>query len=381
MKLLRIIAEGLPLFKDKLDINFCAQQRVSEEQKRSLYPLFSHVFLNQCCGFIGLNASGKTSILKVILLAIDILNNKPINHISTKEILGDTKKAHLSIYFYSEFEHEISLLDITITFNNGRGDGLAYSIVSETLITKKASTECSRQNLFKFSSSANKTIRQGNEDFLPDDVSIMIARNKRTHETLTVENLLLYTNMNVLPISKSISPEIITFLDPTIESLYFSEQDQKILIHLKFKGREEILLNDPKELNNYLSSGTIKGINIFTLAKEVMSDGGYLVIDEIENHLNKEIVATLLRFFMNNKINKTGATLIFSTHYPELLDIFTRNDSIFITRNIEGFTAQNLNELLKRNDIKKSDAFQSDFLGGTSPKYQSYINLKRSFQM
>lgn len=70
MKLLRIIAEGLPLFKDKLDINFCAQQIVSEEQKRSLYPLFSHVFLNQCCGFIGLNASGKTSILKVILLAI-----------------------------------------------------------------------------------------------------------------------------------------------------------------------------------------------------------------------------------------------------------------------------------------------------------------------
>ena len=28
--------------------------------------------------------------------------------------------------------------------------------------------------------------------------------------------------------------------------------------------------------------------------------------------------------------------LIFSTHYPELMDEYDRNDSIFITRNREG---------------------------------------------
>ena len=40
MKLLRITAEGLPLFKEKLDLNFYAQQRVAEElmlQERLLY--------------------------------------------------------------------------------------------------------------------------------------------------------------------------------------------------------------------------------------------------------------------------------------------------------------------------------------------------------
>ena len=39
MKLLRITAEGLPLFKEKLDLSFYAQQRVTEEQKNILYPL------------------------------------------------------------------------------------------------------------------------------------------------------------------------------------------------------------------------------------------------------------------------------------------------------------------------------------------------------
>ena len=57
----------------------------------------------------------------------------------------------------------------------------------------------------------------------------------------------------------------------------------------------------------------------FTLAQEVLKDGGYLIVDEVEDHFNKEIVNTLIRFFMDRKINKNGGMLIFSTHYPVLL--------------------------------------------------------------
>lgn len=31
-------------------------------------------------------------------------------------------------------------------------------------------------------------------------------------------------------------------------------------------------------------------------AQEVLKNGGYIVVDEIENHFNKEIVTTLMRF-------------------------------------------------------------------------------------
>ena len=61
---------------------------------------------------------------------------------------------------------------------------------------------------------------------------------------------------------------------------------------------------------------------------------------------------------------------------PELLDEHKRNDSIFITKNIDGITIENLSESLERNDIKKSDAFQSGYLDGTAPSYNSYIKLK-----
>lgn len=378
MKLLRIMADGLPLFKEKLDICFYAQQRVSEDQKGILYPLFSNIYLNPANGFIGINASGKTSVLKVILLALGIINNEPINHIETKDILGNASKVVLNIFFYSETNKEICRLETAIISKQTKTEGAVYRIISEKIWSKPANEITTRKSLLDFDGKKPVMVRSGQEDFLSDDVSIMIARNKKTGENIGVVNLLRLTNINLLPFSEDIPAEVITYLDSTIESLQFDERDQKTVIRLKFKDKEEIVLNNPIELNNYLSSGTVKGMIIFTLAQKVLQKGGYIVVDEVENHFNKEIVTTLIRFFMDSKLNKNGGTLIFSTHYPELLDEYDRNDSIFIIRNRDGITVENLCTILKRNDIKKSDAYQSGFLEGTTPMYEAYMRLKKS---
>ena len=378
MKLLRATAEGLPLFKEKLGICFYAQQRISEEQKEQLHPLFSNVYLNPATGFIGINASGKTSVLKVILLILGIMNNEPINHIDTRDILGDAKKTVLNIFFYSETNKEVCRLETVVAARKTKTEGIIYSIISERIWSKKTEEIIARKAMLDFDGKEPIMVRSGQEDFLSDDVSIMIALNKKTGENIRIVDLLLFTNINVLPFSEGIPAEVITYLDPTVESLYFDEKDQKEIIRLKFIDKEEIVLNNPLELNNYLSSGTVKGMIIFTLAKEVLQNGGYIVVDEIENHFNKEIVTTLMRFFMDSKLNKNGGTLIFSTHYPELLDEYDRNDSIYITRNRNGITAENLSSILKRNDIKKSDAYQSGFLEGTTPMYEAYMRLKKS---
>lgn len=378
MKLLRITADGLPLFKEKLDLCFYAQQRVSEDQKGILYSLFSNIYLNPANGFIGINASGKTSVLKVILLSLGIINNEPINHIETKDILGNAEKAVLNSFFYSESNKEICRLETMITSRQTKTEGTVYRILSEKIWSKQADEVITRKSLLDFDGKDPVLLRSGQEDFLSDDISIMIAHNKKTGENMRVVNLLQYTNINVLPFSDNIPEEVITYLDPTVESLRFDEMDQKTVIRLKFKGKEEIVMNDPIQLNNYLSSGTVKGMITFTLAQEVLQKGGYIVVDEVENHFNKEIVTTLMRFFMDSKLNKNGGTLIFSTHYPELLDEYDRNDSIFIIRNRNGITVENLSTILKRNDIKKSDAYQSGFLEGTTPMYEAYMRLKKS---
>ena len=381
MKILRITAQGLPLFKQDLDIAFYAQQRVSEDDKERLFKLLSKpsVYLHAANAFIGINASGKTSVMKAIRLALSIVNNEPINHVDAKTILGGTKKAVFHIYFY-DANQNICCLETEITSHKMKTGDFVYSIVNEKLWEKPGVTVQSRKALTDFSGLEPGAIRNENEMFLSDDVSFIIAHNKKTKDTLEICSLLSFTNVNVLPFSEDIPLEVIAFLDPTIEKLCFEKMENKAFIHLKFKGEDEIVLNNAMDLEQYLSSGTIKGIITFSLVKEVLQSGGYLLVDEIENHFNKEIVTTLVRFFMDSRLNKKGGTLIFTTHYPELLDEYDRNDGIYIVRNRNGIMADNLSNILTRNDIKKSDAYQSGFLEGTTPAYEAYMRLKKSLE-
>lgn len=377
MKILRITAQGVPLFKEDLDLCFYTQQRVSEDDRDRLYNLVDNYYLHSACAFIGINASGKTSVLKVINLALSIVRNEPINHVESRSILGGAEKAAICTYFYDNRKY-ICCLETVITAKKAKTGNYIYSILSERRWEKPIYSVKSKKYLTDFTGIEPVAIRSGNEEYLSDDVSFIIAHNKKTGDTAEVFSLLSYTNVNVLPFTDDIPLEVIAFLDPTIEKLCFEETEGKTYIHLRFRGEDEIILNKAEELEQYLSSGTIKGIITFSMVKEVLQSGGYLLVDEIENHFNKEIVTTLIRFFMDSRLNKNGGTLIFTTHYPELLDEYDRNDGICIVRNRNGITVENLSYILKRNDIKKSDAYQSGFLEGTTPAYEAYMRLKKS---
>ena len=377
MKILRITAQGLTLFKEDLDICFYAQQRVSEDDKNNLYNMIENYYLHSACAFIGINASGKTSVLKVVNLALSIIKNEPINHAETKSILGGAKKATICTYFYDKRNYACCL-ETEITAKKSKNGEYIYSIISERLWEKPIGSVRSKKYLTDFAGMKPTAIRNQDEIYLPDDVSFIIAHNKKVNDTVEVFSLLFYTNINVLPFTENIPLEVIAFLDPTIEKLCFEQVEGKTFIHLKFKNEEEIVLNNAVDLEQYLSSGTIKGIITFSMVKEVLQSGGYLLVDEIENHFNKEIVTTLVRFFMDSRFNKNGGTLIFTTHYPELLDEYDRNDGIYIVRNCDGITVENLSYILTRNDIKRSYAYQSGFLEGTTPTYEAYIRLKKS---
>lgn len=377
MKILRITVNGLPLFKQELDLLFYTQQRVSEDDKEKLYKIESNYYLHTACAFIGINASGKTSVLKVINLALNILRNEPINHVESRNILGACERATFKICFLDK-ESNVYCLKTVITSKKAKAGRYGYSIIEEKLWEKPISSVKSKKYLTDFTAISPIAVRNTEEAYLPDDVSFIIAHNKKANDRIDVFSLLSYTNINVLPFTDDIPLEVITFLDPTIEKLCFEKIEDKALIHLKFKGEEELILNNAVELEQYLSSGTIKGIITFSMVKEVLASGGYILVDELENHFNKEIVVTLIRFFMDSSLNKNGSTLIFTTHYSELLDEYDRNDAIYIVRNRNGITAENLSYILKRNDIKKSDAYQSGFLEGTTPAYEAYLRLKKN---
>lgn len=379
MKLLKLTLEGLPHFNNILNIDFVAQQRVDDDDKERLYNVFSRIYVNQVISFVGINASGKTTILKAISFAMKMLNNESINSSQSKEILNDLdndQQVVITSYFCDDLS--VNKLETYIGKEVNTVDGSErFVILDENLWSKEIGRIKTKKSIFDFKDSDLKEKRNQNEQYLMDDVSIIVAVNKKNDMGFFVRDMLEWTDHNMLNVLGQFPKELLTFLDPSIEYLECSVKDKKVDIQLKFYGKDEVIINNPRTLENYLSSGTIKGLGVFMSALFAFIEGGYLIIDEIENHFNREIVATLIRFFMDPKVNKNGAMLIFSTHYSELLDEFDRNDGIYIVRNRDGITAENLSNILKRNDIKKSEVYDSDYLGGTVPAYEAYMALKK----
>lgn len=383
MRLLKIFIQDMPRFKGNIDIDFITKQRVAEDDQEKLFNTFSNnytsIYTNQAISFIGLNASGKTTILKAISFVINLLNNEALNNIKSKEILddlSDNEKVKITSFFYND--NSVYKLETHIEKRVNQVDNESKLIITEERLWEKDATKVkTKKSLFEFNDSDIRIERNEKEQFLLNDVSVMIAINKEKQSNFPLRDMLMWTNHNMLNILGKFPKELLTFLDPSIEYFKCDIRKKPADIRLKFYESEEIILNNPSEIEKYLSSGTIKGINVFMNALLCFMEGGYLIVDELENHFNEEIVTTLVRFFMNPNVNRNGATLIYSTHYSELLDEYDRNDCIYIVRNRGGIYTENLSLILKRNDIKKSEAYESGYLEGTVPIYESYMALKK----
>ena len=371
MRLLKISVEGLMLFKEKVEIDFFTEQNVMSDNTDMVFNSFGKIYTNNVISIIGINASGKTSLLKLIDFSLNLLNGEPINNIESKDILSECQSVEFEMVFYDDNNGICKLnTDIAIIKENDLEE--RFVINEETLYRKKVSQIRAKKDMFIFPDYV--MVRDKSAEFLKDDISIAISINK--NNGFKIRNLIKLTNLNILRIIGNFPRELIQFLDSSIKKISFDQKNQEI--RLEFYDRDVISVSNPLQLEKYLSSGTIKGINIFLNAMLVFEEGGYLIVDELENHFNREIVATLVRFFMSSEVNSKGATLIFSTHYSELLDEFERNDNIYIVRNRGGITLQKLYKVLQRKDIKKSEAFKSNFLEGTVPSYESYIKFKKA---
>ena len=377
MKILRIKVNGLPLYKNVFDISFCAVQRVHNNHLNSVFNLFGNIYVNTVEAFAGINASGKTMALKVVSFTSILLSATPLSAEFVPQILGDGINTIFDIDFY--VDGKIYHLTSEIIKEKNQDENPKIRIISERLWVKPVTTKINKSNLWDYDKNTPVRVRGNSDEYLPEDVSIMIAVNKQIQNKIMFVDLAMLTNFNfLLPDAVSIPTEIISLLDPTIEYISIENVNDKVITKLKFYRQKEHILFNPAELNVYLSSGTVKGVRVFSDATRVLKKGGYMIVDEIENHFNRELVASLLRLFLYKKTNPNGAVLIFSTHYPELLDELDRNDAVFITRSNEGLTVDNLNTLLNRNDMKKSEVYQSNFLGGTAPKYNALLTLQKS---
>ena len=138
MKILKIVVNGLPHVKDELNIDFVAQQRVDTYDKEHLFNVFSNIYVNRAISFIGINASGKTTILKTISFVMKLLNNQPINNIESKIIMDDLRKDEdviITSFFYDG--KNVNKLVTVITKKINETDGSEKLIIKDEKLWSK----------------------------------------------------------------------------------------------------------------------------------------------------------------------------------------------------------------------------------------------------
>lgn len=125
--------------------------------------------------------------------------------------------------------------------------------------------------------------------------------------------------------------------------------------------------------NDYQSDGTRRIFGIEAAIYELLNNGSFLTVDEIESSLHPDLLELILEEFLEN----TGhSQLLFTTHYDPLLDTIDellRKDSVWFTDKGEdgGTKLYSLTEFKRLNKIS---SFQRSYRRGL---FKAVPNIKR----
>ncbi|MHC5100068.1 AAA family ATPase [Peptoniphilus genitalis] len=377
INILNIKFNKINIFEGNIDFDFFANDRVVVEE--GTYPLSGSIYANNIISIVGLNAVGKTTLLKIIHFVMEIvINNKSLNEINSTFLTPTDKFSYEVTFFFKNRFHKILSFverdkdknEVRIKYINEYLTSIARSNITskvklkELLIDKELDEHNSDIVRNKLDNSLKLILKED------DSIITMITKENESLVRDMIDNV----NLNFLNVKKSVPSEVLNLFDENIDFIKRENEDSDSNLMLKFKNSNGVYsTGNPFIWGELISSGTIKGNSLADMTLEVLKYGGYLLVDELENHLNKQLVKVFIDLFKNKEINKNGATIIFTTHYPEIIDFMNRSDNIYVLiRNLEKrANIELLSDLVERDDLKKSDVLLSNYIKGTAPSYEA----------
>jgi len=122
------------------------------------------------------------------------------------------------------------------------------------------------------------------------------------------------------------------------------------------------------DMRNQESSGTNKLFNISGSIFEILSNGGILVVDELDASLHPLLTLAVTKLFNSTEHNPKNAQLIFATHDTNLLHYGNyRRDQIYFVEK-DNYGASDLYSLVEYKEdgktIRKDRSFERDYIQG-----------------
>lgn len=375
MKLLKVVANNFKLCENNFTISFVPTGNKTQEDKEfELQEIAEDLYVFNTLGIIGKNASGKTTAVELLGVVYDIFSNFRIN--SAKGILKYAEKdVNLDITFFHE--NTVYRYVVDLVKDNNPVDNLSIFFKNEKLF-KRPYKKAHAKNLFDY----DKFEEVNFQYKLPEDTSIiyLILKNINIRGIFCSSDDYLYRDYaNAFNIYKllnnnlSIIKSIIKLFDEHLQNIEMLEEN-KYKITFTDNHTKEV---SKYELYDLLSSGTTKGFGLFTFVVYSLKNGCDLIIDEIENHFHKTLVENLISLYKDKSVNKKNASLIFTTHYCEILDLFDRSDNIYISKYDKSIRLENMHDNYKfRTELSKSNKFYNNEFN-TNVNYDALMDFKK----
>ncbi len=375
MKLLKVVANNFKLCEKNFTISFVPSgKKTLEDKEFELQEISDNLFVYTTVGIIGKNASGKTTAVELLAVVYDIFSNFRINN--SKKIFNFIEvPVNLDITFFHEGAIFRYVVDLCKNMNSV--DQISVFFKNERLY-KRVYKKAHSKNLFEYD--RFKEIRKG--VILPEDTSMIypLLKDIDLRGIYYASDDYLYQNyapaFNIYKLlynNLSIISSLLKMFDEHLENINMINDNKYEIVYVNGVRKEVSNF----ELYEILSSGTTKGIWLFTFVVYSLRTGADLIIDEIENHFHKALVENLVSLYKDKSVNKKNATLMFTTHYCELLDLFNRSDNIYISKYAESIRLENMHENYKfRTELSKSNKFYNNEFN-TNVDYEVLMNFKK----
>ena len=375
MKLLRVVANNFKLCDKDFTISFIPKgNKTMADKEFELQEIAEDLYVFNTLGIIGKNASGKTTAVELLSVVYDIFSNYRIKS-SEKVFKFIDNTFNLDITFFHEGSVYRYITDLVKNINSV--DNTSVFFKNEKLY-KRVYKKAHAKNLFEF----DKFEEVLKEVILPEDTSMIYSLLKEiglrgiycsSDDDMYRDYASAFNVYKLLNNNLKVVASLLKMFDEHLKDIkMINENKYKIL----YSNKNEKEVSD-KELYEILSSGTTKGFGLFTFVVYSLRTGSDLIIDEIENHFHKTLVENLVNLYKDKSVNKKNATLIFTTHYCELLDLFGRSDNIYISKYDDKIYLENMHENYKfRSELSKSNKFyENEF--NTNVSYEALMNFKK----
>ena len=367
MKLLKVKANHFKNCKDGYTIDLVARSRKTAEDKEyELQEVAPDLYVYATAAFVGKNASGKSTAIELLDCCYSILGDFRLEgkHYSYDDV-------QLEITFYHE--DFLYLYEVTLGAGSTLGNQAAFR---NEHIYRKPYYKTNVKEIYD----RNSYVELTELGDLPEDTSniFFVLKKKQTRAVFfdsfgngTDTYQMLFKAMKSYGISIDVLTNILRIFDENISDLQRLDDHNYRLV---FQGRE-MTLSDT-QLIYMLSSGTTKGLLLYTMVVASLKEGFDLLVDEVENHFHKTLVENIISLYKDKTVNKKQATLIFTTHYCEVLDQMGRQDNIWICKaNSHVYLSNMYADYQIRPELLKSRQYYNNAFQ-TAVNYEELMALK-----